>query len=542
MATIILLSDLVTVSTVDDVLALELSLATQLNLPVTSWQPLDPSRTIFQTEANIYSSVSAVIAGIAQGGYLSYAAVMPAGNSPYNDGAGFLTTWMDLRGVDTYNVARIGATAAAGPIPVQNITAAAQPYTAGQLHFQHPTSGATYTNTGPGTVTGGGTVGSPVASTIEVTADPDFVGAIGTLSSGQTAIMLTPFPGVTPTAQGTNGTGSIIGTAIEQNAHYLVRCQGKLAALSPNGASQAYQYVATSLPVFGSNIIPPSDILDLSESPVSAIATAAQDLLTALGFTSGTQYYTAPTAANPWGVSTPVTRARAFLNTATGVVDVYAANAAGGLAGCAQLTITNVTWSSGSGGVATVTTASAHDLSSSNWVIISGVQGASGVNNQIAGTPAWQLLSASGSTFTFALATNPGTFTSGGSVEGGDLGSVDAAIQAQVVPDGQTAIVAAATNANITVTATVYIPTKAGVSPAVAKSNISTALATYLATVPIGGVTAESTGIVPGSELLVTIANANPGTVSVQPTPSDVVLSNSQVPVLSSANITVVFV
>src|ERR1039458_6537423 len=107
MATIITLGELVTVSTVDDVLALELSLATQLNLPVTSWQPLDPSRTIFQINANLLSQQSAVIAGIAQGGFASYAAIMPAGMTSASDGAGYMTAWLDLVATNVYNTSRV---------------------------------------------------------------------------------------------------------------------------------------------------------------------------------------------------------------------------------------------------------------------------------------------------------------------------------------------------------------------------------------------------------------------------------------------------
>jgi hypothetical protein len=537
--TIITLAELVTTSTVDDVLALELSVATTLNLPTTSWQPLDPSRTIFQTEANLISQESATVAGIAQGGYVSYAAIMPAGTSPYNDGAGYLTVWMDLCGENFFNVYRIEPSAAAGPIPVQNITGTGQTYTAGQLHFQHPTSGATYTNTAAGTIAPAGSPPTPVQSTIEVAADPAFVGQIGTLSVGQTAIMLTPFPGVTPVAQ----TVGLVGTGIETNAHYLARCQYKLGALSPNGAAQAYQYVAESLPVFGSTIEQPSDIADYAASTSVPIATAAQALLVALGFTSGSIFYTAPTSAYPWGVTAPVTRVSAVLNTGSGVVQVYAANAAGGLLGCAQLAITNVTWTLG---VATVTTSGAHGLSPGNFVIISAVLGATGVNNQIAGTVAWQLVTASGSSFTFALATTPGAYVSGGSVEGGDLGMVDAAIQAQVVPTGMAAIVEAASNLAINVAATVYIPTRAGITSTNAIAAISAALTAYFDGVPIGGVTAEAGGIVPSSEVLVTIANANPGTVSVvlsSPSLSvDTTLTQSQVPTLGTPTISVVFV
>ena len=535
MPTIITLSELVVTSTVADVLALELSVASQLNLPITSWQPLDPSRTIFQTEANLISQASGTIAGMAQGGFASYAAIMPAGNSPYNDGAGYLTTWMDLCSIGFFNVSRVEPSAAAGPIPVQNVTATGQTYTAGQLHFQHPTSGATYTNTSAGTIAPAASPPTPVQSTIAVVADPAFVGPIGTLSAGQTAIMLTPFPGVSPVAQVTG----LVGSPIETNAHLLSRCEAKLGALSPNGADQAYEYVAESLPVFGQTIQAPSDIADYAASTSVPIATAAQALLVALGFTSGSLLYTQPTSAYPWGVVVPVTRVSAVLNTGSGVVQVYAANAAGGLTGCAQLGISNVTWV---GGVATVTTSGAHGLGAGSWVIISGVAGATGVNNQIAGTVAWQIVSGSGSTFTFALAANPGAYTSGGSVEGGDLGMVDAAIQAQVVPTGQTALVSPATNVTVNVTATVYIPTKAGITGATAIANITAALTAYLGAIPVGGLNAETQGIVPGSELLVVIANANAGTVSVQPTPADVPLTPSQVPVLGSVAISVVFV
>lgn len=530
MPAIILLSELVTPSTADEVLELELNLATQLGLPVTSWQPLDPSRTIMQTEAALGAQTSATIASIAQGGYISYAAVMPAGTSPYNDGAGFLTTWMDLRGYDVYNVVRFQPTAASGPMPVNNATATAQPYTAGQLHFQHPTSGATYTNTANGTAAASG------LSNVLVQADPAYVGPIGTLSIGQTAELLTPLPGLSAATQAV----ALVGNPIETNAHYLVRCVGKLSSLSPNGAPGAYTYAATSVPVFGSTLYPPSDILDLSQSPVASISSAANALLSALGFTAGSQLFSAPTSENPWGVTTPVTRAITVLDIGTGIVRVYVANSTGTIAGCAQNEIAAITWS---GGVVSVQTDFVHGLVIGNYVIFSGVQGATGVNNSVAGTPAWQVTNVtSTNNFQFALSTNPGTYTGGGSIEGGDLGMVDAAIQAQVVPDGQTALTYAATPVAVNVTATVYLSTKSGISVAAAQNAISTALADYLASVPIGGLNAELNGIVPGSELLVQIANANPGTVSVTPTPSDVFLSADQVPVLGTIAINVVFV
>lgn len=511
MPTIITLAELVTPSTVDDALALELSIATQLNLPITSWQPLDPSRTIFQINANLVALESQTIAQIAQGGFASYAALMPAGASALNDGAGFSTTWMDLCGTQFFNVGRIQASAAAGLIPIINTTATTQTYSAGQLHFQHPTSGATYTNTASGTI-------PPGASSVLVAADPAFVGPVGTLSPGQIAIMLSPFPGVSPVAQ----VGGLVGSAIETNAHYLARCQLKLGTLSPMGPASAYEFVAQSLPVFGTTL------------------------------DDGT-LFTQPTPAHPYGVIAPVTRVNAFVLVGSGIVNVFAADAAGGLAGCAQLTVSNVTWSAG---VATVTTIAPHGLAPGNFVILNGVQGATGVNNPVAAAPAWLVASApSSSSFTFALAVNPGTYATGGTVDGGDLGMVDAAIQGMVVPDGLTALAAAAVNVPINIVATVYLSSRSGITAANAVAAITAALGGgvingigvpgYFPTLPIGGLNAEANGIVPWSDLLTTIFNANPGTVSVvltTPAPSvDTPLTGGEVAVLGFISITVRF-
>ena len=497
------LSDLVTPSTAPEILAIELSNATLLELPTTSWNPLDPSRTIFQINANVASSYSSTVALIAQGGYLSYAARMVDSNGNP------ITTWMDLVGTNQYNVTRIPATAATGNVPVQNVTATSYAYSPSQpLHFQNPSTGATYTTTGSGTIAASGSPPTPQASQVAIVADAAYVGTAGTSAAGVVLTMLTPLAGVSCTAI----TTSLVGSNAELNAHYLSRCQAKLGSLSPNGAPGAYTYVAESLPVFG------------------------QVLPTGVSFL-------APTSDNPWGVTTPIDRATTQLQIGSGIVDVYVANANGAVIGGAQVPVSNVTWTTGT---VTVTTSSPHGLGSSGnaYAILSGVKGATGVNNQIANAPAWYITITGTSSFTFALASDPGTYSSGGSVEAGDLGMVDAAIQAQVVPDGQVAIVQSASQLAVNVTATIYLLTISGIGTTAATTAISDALANYFASVPIGGLNAESAAIVPYSEILVTIANANTGTVSVLLTvpAADVSLLPSQVPILGSLNVTVVYV
>lgn len=498
------LAVLVTPSAASDVLALQLQIATSLGLPITSWQPLDPSRTILQINANIAAQYSANVSLIAQGGYASYAAAMVDQNGNP------ITTWMDLIGTQNYNLPRYPATSAAGTVPVTNTGGAYTWSPASPLHFQNPTTGATYTTTGSGTIPGPGT------AQIAVQADAAWVGAIGTSAAGTVLAMLTPLAGVTVNAL----SASMVGTNAETNAHYLSRCISKLAATSPAGASQAYVYVAESLPVFGTT---------LQTGPLAGVL------------------FTQPIAGQPWGVKSAVTRAITVLG-GGGLLQLIAANAAGGLGGCAQNPITAISATGSNPITVTATTSLAHNLSVGDWAMISGALGATIINNAIAGTVAWQVTAVGSPTqfsFQIPVVSLGPAYTGGATVEGGDLGMVDAAVQAQVVPNGYTCLSSAALSLAINVTATVYISGKVAAGGAtVAAQACANALANYFATLPIGGINAESANIVPWSEILTAIANANPGTVSViLATPAaDVQLSFNQVPVLNVTNFTVLFV
>lgn len=268
------LSQLVTPSTQPQALTNILNIASALGLSTTAWQPVGMARTILATMATVVSSYSSTVALIAQGGFLSYAAQMVdnLGNP--------ITTWMDLLSVNVFNVTRITITAAAGPVPVSNSSGLPQPYVAGQLHFSNLATGATYTNTTAGTIAGSG------ASTIQVQADAAFAGTVGTTGAGVTLTMTTPFPGVTVSPL----VASLVGANAETNAALLIRCQAKLASLSPNGAPGAYYFEATSIP-------------------------------------QGTQNPTPPYL--PYAVSAVLTRVQVIFNTQNGIVSVYLANAAG---------------------------------------------------------------------------------------------------------------------------------------------------------------------------------------------------------------------
>ena len=501
MAAVVMLADLVVASSLADALTLEFNIATALGVPTTAWQPVDPLRTLYTTNAQIVADYSVTVNLIAQGAYAAYAAlIVPAPGDPNVDSAGFSTTWMDLRALDQYNITRIQANFAPGLVTVVNATAStfASPYAPGTLHFASPVgTGPTFSNSGTVSIAPNG------STTIAIVADAAFPGTAGNVSTGITLVMVTPLVGVTvsPLAAG------IVGTAQEPNSALLLRGQNKLGSLSPNGAPQAYAYVATSLPL-------------LSSLPNSA-----------------------PSATTPYAVNAAITRAQAVINIGSGVVQVYVADAAGGAPGCAQNPITGVTNTTNP----TISTANAHGLSSGQWAVINGVRGATGVNSNITSNPAWQVTVITGNTFSIVLGTAPGAYTGGGTVDGGDLGMADAAIQASTVPNGQLALCQAAQNASVNLVGTVYISGQAGLTAAQATANITSAVQSWLAGLPIGGVNAEYSGIVPFSEVLYQVMGANSGTRSAVLNPigalgdGSLALTAPQVAVLGSVSISVVF-
>jgi Baseplate J-like protein len=261
------LSDLITPVPPSQVLATELSIAAGFGLPTTAWQPLSVIPVVLETNATIAADTQSTIGLIAMGGYASLAATMV-------DGAGNpITTWMQLRATDQYNVTPQGATYASGPVTLFNGGPTTPTYSpSSPLHFQRTDTGATYTSTGSGTIGLG-------YSTVNVQADLP-----GSSSNAGTSIVLaliTPLVGVS-----VNGlTQALVGFDSETNQQLLSRCQNKLATLCPiqstdqpgpvsGGAMGAYDYVARTIPQAAvASAVPPYAVTSpITKTAVGSVA------------------------------------------------------------------------------------------------------------------------------------------------------------------------------------------------------------------------------------------------------------------------------
>lgn len=481
-------------------LSATLLIAGQLQLPTTSWQAGAPERTIFAIESVAFSMSDVNISVIAQGGFLQSAAsgsvtyttldgsqvtipVTPDPSNPAQNPTGALG-WLDLLGKSNYDQVRLAATFAIGPLAIVNTKPGTiGPFSHATYHAGNTVTGATYANLAtlsiPSSIIAGGGglvtgvtpglnttliqtgaphglapndvvyIAIPVTSGVSGLANvfaivvsvaaSSFQVAIsssGTYTSGGQCYLCTvatmqadlvgigsnAAPGsVTTTITQTAGifASNVVawsGSNWESNQRFADRCTLSLAALSPNGAGDAYIYVAD---------------------------TAAQ-------------FFAAQ--STPYVMTNGPVIAGEFANPQTGIVTTVvasttpASNVLGGAVtpGVSQSKITGVT----NANPCIVTYLDDVLLpGQSMTVTITGVLGTLGVNGTFLGTYT------SAHHFSIPIdTTSAGAYTGGGSIEGGDLGQVDALLQSKVVPDGITAVTASARALPIDIVATVLVP------------------------------------------------------------------------------------
>ena len=490
-------------------LGVMLNIATTVQLPTTAWQSGGPERTILASQAVTFAQSDVVISVMAQGGFLSTAA---SGSVTYTASNGTVITvpvtpdpsnaaqnptgapgWLDTLSGSVYGVTRLQATYATGSLAIVNVKVpSVGPYAAGAYHVAQPGNGATYHNTASLTVpssviagTGGVVTGVAPGLTSTIVTTQTAHG----LSVGQTVYLLVPLssgvsglagvfaivasvtsttfqvpigssgswtaggnvylctvatmvadvagtssnapPGSVTTAVTQNAGISVSnvtgwsGSNWESNATLAARTVLSLAIRSPNGPSQAYVYYAsTAQQILSSGVLPGNGgswpVYALTNGPVLAYS------------------YATPAT----GVVTTVVASASPAST------TYGANVTPGVS---QLPISGV--SNANPCVITCSGATGLSPAGSETVTISGVLGTAGVNGTFVGTYV------GANSFSIPIDTTlTGTYTGGGSVEGGDLGQIDALLQANVVPDGVVAQTVSALAWPITIVASVAVP------------------------------------------------------------------------------------
>jgi phage-related baseplate assembly protein len=206
--------------------AAALSIATTLGLPVTSWQPGDPTRSLFFIESTFLQTLENIVVGYIQSGFLDYASGQ----------------WLQILAWEVYGVEVPQATYAETQIVLTNSGGGVYEIAPGDLVVSSSASGATYTNTTGGTITGVGTAGA----TLTLTVVADQAGSASTASATAINTMVTTYGGVT-----CSNPAAAIGTDAQDDATTRQQCRNKLGSLSPNGPAAAYAYVALNQTLTG---------------------------------------------------------------------------------------------------------------------------------------------------------------------------------------------------------------------------------------------------------------------------------------------------
>jgi phage-related baseplate assembly protein len=217
------LTDLFSVTTKARVYELALSIASALGLPVTSWRAGDPTRSVYHVLAEEIETRDLTASAYAKSGFLDSA-----------EGE-----WLTILADQVFNVQREAATAAADACVLKNTEGGVYSWDVGDLVFRSSANGKTYHNTTSGTL-------STLNEEIEVGFSADEDGADSSLAEDELDEIVTAMPGVDIISS-----GSAIANDEEDDPSLRTRCRASTGALSPNGPSDAYRFVATSSDLTG---------------------------------------------------------------------------------------------------------------------------------------------------------------------------------------------------------------------------------------------------------------------------------------------------
>lgn len=267
-----------------------LAVADAIGLNTSSWVAGDPTRSLYHFLADALSRLESMVAGFVGSGFLDYA-----------EG-----DWLTLLAEQFYGVTRVEATYASTTVTLTNAGGAVFVLEVGDVVLKSTSSGKTYTVTAlpiGDTLAAGGTLD------VEVTADEP--GSDSSALATEINALVTTMLGVTCS----NATAAV-GLDEEEDEPLRDRCRAKLGTLSPNGPSDAYNYVVKASDLTGVTDITRARTVGDSATGDVTVYIAAADGAAALASVTAAQtaveawaapICVTPTVVNATEVTIPVT-------------------------------------------------------------------------------------------------------------------------------------------------------------------------------------------------------------------------------------------
>lgn len=212
---------LFSVTSVERYFKLGLEVAKALGLPVTSWQPGDPTRSLYKYLAEALATLEGQTSEFIKAGFLSSA-----------EGE-----WLKILAKEVYNVDAVEATyaSAAEGLTIRNAGGGNYPIAVRDLTVKSTASGKTFHNTNALTISPG-SPGSTVLYKFDFEADE--AGSDSSVAVGEIDAFVSTYLGLEIVS-------SAAATAQDEQSPEALReqCRATLGALSPNGPPDAYEYV-----------------------------------------------------------------------------------------------------------------------------------------------------------------------------------------------------------------------------------------------------------------------------------------------------------
>lgn len=359
--------DIVKSASPSEWLAKLLATAEGVKLKATAWQEGSMVRSILVISGYALSLVDSIVSGVAQGGFLDYAA---SGTISYTDASGVTTTtpvtpeggpgFLDILVDGVYNEQRVEKASAGGVQAFTNTSGATYgPLAAGTLHVSNPSTKIQYSTTQAVTIPPSPIVGTSVVSItnyfgqIQVTTSTahalstgavvTVIGALGVPPlAGQYSARITVIDATSFALDGTTWSGSYTGGAVVRaptTATVSADTEGSVGSSTDASGVPATntvtQLVTNLLGVTCANV----DVFYGTDTQGNAALAATARLklqsLSTGGPKGAYEYYAlaavkwAATLAPPLRLGAPVTRVKRVTDPADGTVYVFIANAVG---------------------------------------------------------------------------------------------------------------------------------------------------------------------------------------------------------------------